>query len=188
MEEQFVTRKLPPRGSLANPLRVRFWKLDDNAVMPVKNVHSGNSVFFLFALDSQTDKYGVKVVRTGIVVEIPRGYIGLVLPNRNLAKHGCYLSNSANVLVSGCRKEIAFNFAARTVAVEPADMKGRLLRLLGKKEWMKGKLEMLPVWPEDSDFEEGECIGKLIVVPHPVAELDDTCEIPGINTEDSETK
>ena len=188
MDDSFVTRKLPPRGSIANPLKVRFWKLDENAVLPVTNRHSGNSVFFLFALDSKMDKNGVKVVRTGVVAEIPKGYIGLVLPNRNLAKHGCYLSNSANVLVSGCRKEISFNFAARTVTVEPVGMKGRLLRMLGKKEWLKGKVEMVPVWPKDSGFEQGECVGKLIVVPHPVAEPDDACEIPGINGENCVTK
>jgi dUTP pyrophosphatase len=47
---------------------------------------------------------------TGIAVEIPEGYVGLIFPRSSIRKYQLQLSNSVGVIDSGYRGEIQFTF------------------------------------------------------------------------------
>ena len=70
---------------------------------------------------------------TGVAVEIPEGYAGLVLPRSGLArKHGISLVNSPGLIDSGYRGEVSVLLLntdpAETFMVEPGD---RIAQLVG---------------------------------------------------------
>ena len=47
---------------------------------------------------------------SGVAMEIPKGYVGLVFPRSSISKKDLILSNSVGVIDSGYRGEILFKF------------------------------------------------------------------------------
>ncbi len=47
---------------------------------------------------------------TGLAIEIPKGYVGLIFPRSSICKKDLMLSNSVGVLDSNYRGEITFKF------------------------------------------------------------------------------
>jgi len=86
---------------------MRFLRLDQRAVIPLA-AHAGDAGLDLRCLEPFRIAPGERSsVGTGLAVEIPEGYAGLVLPRSGLAlKHGVSLVNSPGLIDSGYRGEI----------------------------------------------------------------------------------
>jgi len=82
-------------------------KLKDNAVTPTRG-HAGDAGLDLYSTDAAHLGPGERwSVGTGIAVELPDGYAGLVLPRSGLAReHGIALVNSPGLIDAGYRGEI----------------------------------------------------------------------------------
>ena len=63
-------------------------------------------------ISSQTDKY--IEYGTGLSIEIPQGYVGLIFPRSSISKTDLILSNSVGVIDSGYRGEIKARFKITT--------------------------------------------------------------------------
>ena len=101
-----------------NKLPVKFKKLHPDAKAPVRAT-DGSAGWDLTALgfayiDEEGEEFetytGIAKYRTGIAVEIPPGYVGLVFPRSSLFKTGMDLTNCVGVIDSDYRGEIAFVF------------------------------------------------------------------------------
>lgn len=55
---------------------------------------------------------GVTMVRTGVAVSIPRGYVGLLFARSSMAKRGLMLANGVGVIDAGYHGEIMAPFTA----------------------------------------------------------------------------
>lgn len=91
---------------------VRFKKLNPNAVTP-SYAKVGDAGLDLTAISMQVvdqEVYGYVEYGTGIAVEIPQGYVGLIYPRSSISNTGMMLSNSVGVIDSGYRGEIKFRF------------------------------------------------------------------------------
>lgn len=77
---------------------LKFRKLDDDAIIPVRSTHA-SAGFDLYALEDTTiiPMYGSVLVKTGISVQIPEGYYGRVAMRSGLAVNE-HLSVSAGVI------------------------------------------------------------------------------------------
>jgi dUTP pyrophosphatase len=82
-------------------------RLRDDALLPTR-AHAGDAGLDLYAADAARLGPGERAaVATGIAVEIPDGYAGLVLPRSGLAaRHGISLVNAPGLIDSGYRGEI----------------------------------------------------------------------------------
>ena len=90
-------------------MKIRFKKLHPDAVMP-KRATDGAAGFDLTAV-WQTWKDGGKVhYDTGIAVEIPTGYVGLVFQRSSVHKTGLMLSCCVGVIDSDFRSSISMIF------------------------------------------------------------------------------
>ena len=90
-------------------MQIRFKKLHPDAVMP-KRATDGSAGFDLTAV-WQTWKDGGKVhYDTGIAVEIPAGYVGLVFQRSSVYKTGLMLSCCVGVIDSDFRSSISMIF------------------------------------------------------------------------------
>ena len=96
-------------------MKVRIKKLNDRAVVPVK-AHDTDAGFDLVAT-SRIYQGGCYVYGTGLAVEIPDGYVGLIFPRSSISKTGLSLSNAVGVIDAGYRGEITFKF--RSVEEHP---------------------------------------------------------------------
>ena len=62
------------------------------------------------AVSRKWDSDGAVVYGTGLAMEIPEGYVGLVFPRSSVAKKDLVLSNCVGVIDSGYRGEVMAKF------------------------------------------------------------------------------
>ena len=92
-----------------NSLNVRIKKLDPNAVIPSYS-KTGDAGMDLTAVRIEYDTDGNVVYGTGLAIEIPNGYVGLLFARSSNAKKDVYLTNHVGVIDSGYRGEIMLKF------------------------------------------------------------------------------
>lgn len=91
---------------------VKIKKLDSKAVTPAY-AKAGDAAVDLTAISlSKVDKdeFGYLEYGTGLAIEIPKGYVGLLFPRSSISNSGLILTNSVGVIDSGYRGEIKFRF------------------------------------------------------------------------------
>ncbi len=113
-------------------MELRITRLNDTARVPSR-AHDGDAGLDLHASEGATLGPGERAsVATGVALEIPDGYAGLVLPRSGLAaRHGIALVNSPGLIDSGYRGEVRVLLLntdrAETFTVEPGDRIAQLL-------------------------------------------------------------
>jgi dUTP pyrophosphatase len=85
-------------------LRVNIKKLHQNAVIPTY-AKPGDAGMDLIAISKQYDEFDNVVYGTGIAIEIPENYVGLIYPRSSICKKDLYLTNHVGVIDSGYRGE-----------------------------------------------------------------------------------
>jgi dUTP diphosphatase len=98
-------------------------RLRDGARLPTR-AHAGDAGLDLYAADAATIAPGERAsIGTGIAVQIPDGFAGLVLPRSGLAaRHGIALVNAPGLIDSGYRGEVRI-LLLNTDRLEPFDVK-----------------------------------------------------------------
>ena len=88
-------------------MSLRVARLDTRARLPTR-AHPGDAGLDLYALESAVLAPGERAsIPTGIVVEIPPGHAGLVLPRSGLAsRHGISVVNAPGLIDSDYRGEV----------------------------------------------------------------------------------
>lgn len=101
-------------------MEIKFKKLDQRAAAPVR-AHNTDAGFDLVATDITTEinECGqlILVYHTGIAVEIPEGYFGLLVPRSSIFKKSLMLTNHAGVIDACYRGEVMGKFRATTDVV-----------------------------------------------------------------------
>jgi dUTP pyrophosphatase len=90
-----------------NKMQIKTLKLNSDASLPAyaKAGDAGADLCSTHAVNLLPGEY--KLVSTGIAVEIPRGYVGLIHPRSGLAaKHGITVLNTPGTVDAGYRGEI----------------------------------------------------------------------------------
>lgn len=98
-------------------LQIKFKKLNPNAVMP-KQGTTGAAGFDLTAVSIEKNEKMMKY-DTGIAVEIPPGYVGLVFPRSSVCKTGLSLANGVGVIDQDFRGSISLVFYKNTQCIVP---------------------------------------------------------------------
>ena len=88
-------------------MKLRFTRLS-RSVIPPTRAHPGDAGYDLHAAEAATLAPGERTsVGTGIALEIPEGWAGLVLPRSGLAaRHGVTLTNAPGLIDAGYRGEV----------------------------------------------------------------------------------
>lgn len=111
---------------------VKIKKLDPKAVIP-KYAKLGDAGLDLTAIsygyDSLHDNH---IYGTGLAIEIPKGYVGLVFPRSSNRKTDAYMTNHVGVIDSGYRGEIMVTYKNKAFAVfkQPYHTGDRIAQLI----------------------------------------------------------
>jgi len=92
-----------------NILKIKTKKLHPQAVLPTY-AKLGDAAMDLYATEVTKDKYENYVYLTGIALEIPPGFVGLLFPRSSVSKTCLSLANSVGVVDSGYRGEIMLKY------------------------------------------------------------------------------
>ena len=129
-------------------MKVKIKKLYKDSVLPTK-AHATDAGYDLYAYSWMRDFYGNLWYSTGIAMEIPEGYVGLVFPRSSISKKELLLTNSVGVIDSGYRGDISFKFVdAPKVGGEP-----------------------------EKEYKKGDRIGQIIIMPYPEIEFVEVDEL-----------
>lgn len=121
---------------------VKFKKLNSKAITP-KYAKKGDAGLDLTATSYEYDeKFKNHIYGTGIAIEIPEGYVGLVFPRSSNRKTSAYMTNHVGIIDSGYRGEIMVTFKDRDDLL----------------------IDLAP-------YEIGDRLAQLIIVPYPEIEL-----------------
>ena len=136
-------------------MEVKIKKLYEDSMLPTK-AHTTDAGYDLYAHSKSYDDDGNVVYGSGVAMEIPQGYVGLVFPRSSNAKKDLLLSNSVGVIDSGYRGEVLFKFKPSNVIEKPD----------------------LAYMPESiAKYEIGERIGQIIIMPYPEIEFVEVDEL-----------
>ena len=110
-------------------MKVKVKKLHPDAVIP-KYAKPGDAGLDLTAVSETWNETNTMVTYdTGLSIEIPEGYVGLLFPRSSISKTTLALTNSVGVIDSGYRGPIMlkFNFYKEGMVYDVGDRVGQLI-------------------------------------------------------------
>jgi dUTP pyrophosphatase len=126
-------------------MQIKIKKLHNRAVIP-KYAKTGDAGLDLVATEIINKEPFQITYGTGLAMEIPAGYVGLIYPRSSIRKYDLSLTNCVGVIDSGYRGEIQATFRRH-----------------------KGVAS--------TDYEVGDKIAQIIIVPYPSIEFIETDEL-----------
>ena len=91
-------------------MQIKFKKTRKHAIIPTK-AYESDAGFDLTACDWDINTAkGHYTYYTGIALEIPHGYVGLIFPRSSICSTSLILTNSVGVIDAGYRGEIELRF------------------------------------------------------------------------------
>lgn len=94
-------------------MEVKIMKISETAIIP-KYAKVGDAGLDLTATTISKSE-DIVTYGTGLAIEIPKGYVGLLFPRSSIYKTGLNLCNSVGVIDSGFRGEITLKFDCKNV-------------------------------------------------------------------------
>ena len=91
-------------------MKVKIKKLHPDAVIPSYSKPGDAGMDLVSISETWNDDNSMVTYDTGIAMEIPEGFVGLVFPRSSISKTSLNLSNSVGVIDSGYRGEVSFRF------------------------------------------------------------------------------
>ena len=130
-------------------INVKIKRLSENSKIP-QYAHPTDAGMDLYATGVEYDSSSEIVsYNTGIALEIPEGYVGLIFPRSSIYKYDLQLTNSVGVIDSSYRGEIKFKFRSTDIPIS------RLSNL----------------------YDVGDRIGQLIILPYPKVVFEEVDEL-----------
>lgn len=143
-------------------LKVKIKKLTSEAKIP-KYAIEGDAGMDFTAISVRVDRcyteYG-----TGISMEIPKGYVGLLFPRSSISNKAQSLANCVGVIDSNYRGEIKFRFKAHIDLVNGAIAEG------------ESDIEVMSLF-----YTAGEKVGQMIIMPYPEVQFEEVDELSMTN-------
>ena len=134
-------------------MKVRIKKLNEGAIVPSYS-KQGDAGMDLTAINISKDNVGNITYHTGLAIEIPEGYVGLLFPRSSICKKQQFLTNGVGVIDSSYRGEIMAKFKP----------------VMGSYETI---LELF----ESNEYEVNDRVVQLIIMPYPEIEFEEVEEL-----------
>ena len=112
-------------------MKVRIKKMHEAGVIPAYAKPGDAGLDLVAVSETWNDDNTMVTYGTGLAVEIPEGYVGLLFPRSSISKTNLELSNSVGVIDSGYRGEIMFKFRYNSegMVYDVGDRVGQLIIL-----------------------------------------------------------
>ena len=143
-------------------MEVKIKRIHPDAVIP-KYSKPGDAGMDLVAIGMQT-KDDIITYHTGLQVEIPEGYVGLIVPRSSIYKQDLMLANHIGIIDSGYRGEILCKFRLTALCMEHVSNNRFLIR----------DYEIDPetgAYKNIHTYKIGDRVAQLIIIPYPLIEF-----------------
>ena len=134
-------------------MKVRIKKLNEGAKVPSYS-KEGDAGLDFTAVEISRDNVGNITYHTGLAVEIPQGYVGLLFPRSSISKKQQFLTNGVGVIDSSYRGEIMAKFKP-----------------------VMGTYDTILDLFESNEYQVGDRIVQMIIIPYPQIEFEEVEEL-----------
>lgn len=167
-------------------MKIKIKKLNDKAVIPTY-AHATDAGLDLTATSIKHD-FGkdVFIYGTGLAIEIPEGYVGLIFPRSSNRNTEAYMTNHVGVIDSGYIGEVMVCYKNRTttdIADEIYDIAIDLYDFIYKNNKFNnydGFAENISKINRNAvkqPYDVGDRIAQLIIIPYPHIEFEEVDEL-----------
>jgi len=141
-------------------MKVKIKKLHEDVVLPAYG-KPGDAGMDLVAISKEfNQEFGFFEFGTGLAIEIPEGYVGLLFPRSSISKSKFTLLNSVGVIDSGYRGEIKLRFG-----IYSHFLASRLKEVIDAVD------------SQQIEYQVGDKIGQLMIIPYPQIEFEEVEEL-----------
>jgi dUTP pyrophosphatase len=126
---------------MVNNLNINIQKIDNTAVIPTYSNNTDAGLDLTATSKKITELY--VQYGTGLAIEIPEGYMGLIFPRSSISKINMSLANSVGVVDASYRGEILLRFRRNTLRDKDIN----------------------------NEYQVGDRVGQLIILPYPKIKL-----------------
>ena len=134
-------------------MKVRIKKLNEGAIVPSYS-KEGDAGLDFTAVEISRDNVGNITYHTGLAIEIPEGYVGLLFPRSSISKKQQFLTNGVGVIDSSYRGEIMAKFKP-----------------------VMGTYDTILDLFESNEYQVGDRIVQMIILPYPQIEFEEVEEL-----------
>ena len=134
-------------------MKVRIKKLNEGAIVPSYS-KEGDAGLDFTAVEISRDNVGNITYHTGLAIEIPEGYVGLLFPRSSISKKQQFLTNGVGVIDSSYRGEIMAKFKP-----------------------VMGTYDTILDLFESNEYQVGDRIVQMIIIPYPQIEFEEVEEL-----------
>ena len=134
-------------------MKVRIKKLNEGAKVPSYS-KEGDAGLDFTAVEISRDNVGNITYHTGLAVEIPQGYVGLLFPRSSISKKQQFLTNGVGMIDSSYRGEIMAKFKP-----------------------VMGTYDTILDLFESNEYQVGDRIVQMIIIPYPQIEFEEVEEL-----------
>ena len=107
-------------NNIINTMELKFKRLEDEAVLPIRSTEGAAGIdLTCIKIDTALNEANqlMLVYHTGLAVEIPAGYVGLLIPRSSIWKKSLWLTDNVGVIDADYRGEIIAIMKATTDVV-----------------------------------------------------------------------
>lgn len=155
-------------------IKVKIKKRDEKAVIPTY-AKPGDAGMDLTAVSYEYDETtDCHIYKTGLSIEIPEGYVGLIFPRSSNRKTEGYMCNHVGVIDSGYRGDIMVSFKLRG----SNRRMGRLRPITSQQDKPTVHKSPFTAFAEmNKPYKVGDRIAQLIIMPYPTVEFEEVTEL-----------
>lgn len=166
-------------------MKVKIKKLNEKAVIPTY-AHVTDAGLDLTAVSVKRDSAkDVYIYGTGLAIEIPKGYVGLLFPRSSNRNTEAYMTNHVGVIDAGYRGEVMVCYKTRTARTicdnlsdvitdfyetQPSDEERDITQFV--EDMLKDGRNALK-----APYAVGDRIAQLIIIPYPCIEFEEVDEL-----------
>lgn len=137
-------------------MQVKIKKLHPDAAIPSYSKIGDAGLDLTATSKEYNEEFGYDEFGTGLAIEIPQGYVGLIFPRSSISKTYYTFANAVAVIDSNYRGELKIRMFGNSVQVIDA---------LSRTGYINNKIG------SNTDYKIGDRIGQLIILPYPQIEF-----------------
>jgi dUTP pyrophosphatase len=153
---------------------IKFKKLHENAQVP-KQGREGDAAWDLVAISKKVEEKYVEY-GTGIAIVVPEDCVGLIFPRSSVSSYDLILSNCVGVIDHNYRGEVRFRFKP-VVRLFDTPWLRKMYIYLSVTTGVGSAMRQV----EFANYEPGDKIGQLIILPRPFLEFEEVKELDKTN-------
>lgn len=158
-------------------MKIKIKKLNDKAVIPTY-AHATDAGLDLTATSIKRDfAKDVFIYGTGLAIEIPKGYVGLLFPRSSNRNTEAYMTNHVGVIDSGYRGEVMVCYKNRTATVIRDNLADIITDFYETQSYNVENMLDDGRRVTKAPYEVGDRIAQLIIIPYPHIEFEEVDEL-----------